>query len=162
MSIWQQMASGNSSSASSADSAESANARPRGTVTTCQLSSRVFSTFSQARMNPRQRASIEESMDSDAAEQAYTMCLWPRLSRCWVAVYMPFSSSILMEASNPSMDGVLMPMIGTRMRLSCSTSFSSMAKDATNTASTLRRTGRSVKNLRRMSAVSMCWKTEMS
>ena len=29
-------------------------------------------------------------------------------------------------------------------------------------ASTLRRTGRSVKNLRRMSAVSMCWKTEMS
>ena len=79
-----------------------------------------------------------------------------------MAVYMPFSSSMLMLASNPSTDGVLMPMIGTWMRRSCSTSCGSMANDATNTASTLRRIGRSVKNSSLLRSVSMCWNSEMS
>ena len=90
------------------------------------------------------------------------MCRCPRLMRCCVAVYMPFSSSMLMVASKPSEDGVLMPMIGTWMRCSCSTSCGSMANEATNTASTLRRMGSSVKNSCRLAAVSMCWNREMS
>ena len=69
---------------------------------------------------------------------------------------------MLIEASKPSKEGVLMPMIGTLARPSCSTSYGSIAKDATNTASTLRRIGSSVKNARRVSAVSMCWNREMS
>ena len=90
------------------------------------------------------------------------MCRCPRLMRCCVAVYMPFSSSMLMVASKPSEDGVLMPMIGTWMRLSCWISFGSTPNDVTNTASTLRRTGRFVKNSLRFSAVSTCWNSEMS
>ena len=81
---------------------------------------------------------------------------------CCAARNIPASSSMLIEASNALLDGVLMPMIGTCVRRSCSTSFGSIANDATNTASTLRSTGRFTKNDSRFFASSMCWKSEMS
>ena len=151
------MASGNSSNASNADSVDSTNSVPRGTVSTCQSNARVRSAASQARMKPRPRASMLECMVSTGAEQVYTICLCPRLIRCCAAVNIPFSSSMLIDASKPSVVGVLMPMIGTWVRLSCPISSASTANEATNTASTLRRTGSVVKKSRRFSAVSMCW-----
>ena len=101
-------------------------------------------------------------MESTASEHTYTIFLCPRLIRCWAAVNMPSSSSMEMVASKPFCVGVLMPMIGTWMRLSCWISFGSTPNDVTNTASTLRRTGRFVKKSRRFSAVSTCWNSDTS
>ena len=51
------------------------------------------------------------------------------------------------------MDGVLMPMIGTSIDLSCSISLLAMSKEMTITASTLRRTGSMSKNSLRSSVL---------
>ena len=62
---------------------------------------------------------------------------------------------MLTDASNPSVEGMLMPTIGTLMFLRRPTSSGSMSKEHTMTASTLRRTGMSVKNSCRVCALGM-------